>query len=75
MHASLGAVSCDLLNNYFLLNTWDERGFGREKRPGIRVNLRVCLWEMDIVCQMMNEPNDPLWKEKVSLLVCVCGLA
>lgn len=43
MHASLGMMARDLLNNYFLLNAWwDEERLGRENRPEIRVNLRVC---------------------------------
>lgn len=33
------------------------------------------LWEMGLLCQMMNESNDPLWKEEVPRLGCVCGLA
>lgn len=43
MHASLGMMAQDLLNNYFLLNAWwDEESLGRENRPGIRADLRVC---------------------------------
>lgn len=49
-----------------------KKGLGEQTRDQSELE---SLWEKGIVYQMMNEPNDPLLKEKVPLLVCIRGLA
>lgn len=74
IHASLGVVSQDLSNNYFLLNAWwNEEGLGRENRPGIRVNLRICEKWVFCVKWWINQMTPR--GRKGPLGVCNCGFA